>query len=253
ARRGRVGRDAQEAGVVRIRAQEERVGAEVVLAPSEAVARRVGQQAGERALGARSEEERRRIGDRAVGRVAVPEDGVVALEGGARRRGLAPRPERSPVVVLDAGRVAAQRHASPAAVVGVVADVVGAGVSAGAVLDAVAVARGLDRRHEEVVPDVGVVAGVPQLGIGAVLLGIVVGGVVGDAAVRIAQEERYAAALVAVDRVVADVDARRRPAPIDDDATAFGRRRAVALVGRTPAQTAADRLAGEPGCALIVV
>src|SRR5262249_61334898 len=44
-----------------------------------------------------------------------------------------------------------------------------------------------------------------------------------------------------------------RPAPIDDDAAAFRRRRAIALVGRTPGETAADRLAGEPGRALIVV
>src|SRR5262249_6700593 len=67
------------------------------------------------------------------------------------------------------------------------------------------------------------------------------------------QEERDAVALVAVDHIVADVDARRRPAPIDDDAPAFRRCRAVALVGRTPGETAADRLAGEPGRALIVV
>src|SRR5262249_34881875 len=156
------------------------------------------------------------------------------------------------VVVLDAGRVAAERHGPAAAVVGVVLQVMGARMSPRAMLEPVAVAGRLDRRHEEVVPDVGVVAGVPQLGVGAVLLRVVEAGVVGDRAVRVAQEERDAVALVAVDHVVADVDARGRAAAVDDDAAAFRRRRAVALVRGTADEAAADRLAGEAGRALVV-
>src|SRR5262249_9053219 len=61
-----------------------------------------------------------------------------------------------------------------------------------------------------------------------------------------------AVALVAVDHVVTDVDARGRAAAVDDDAAAFRRRRAVALVRGTADEAAADRLAGEAGRALVV-
>src|SRR5262249_59867329 len=71
-------------------------------------------------------------------------------------------------------------------------------------------------------------------------------------AVGIAQEERDAVALVAVDDVVADVDARARAAAVDDDAAALGGRRAVALVRAAPGEPAPDGLTREPRRALVV-